>query len=290
MPEANAAIRRGFEIRTVGADDADAGQAFYEFAEVALPGLLAVLLQTGNAFLAAYDGSGRVRGMVRYWDEDGTGWLDLLVSAAPGAGRALMRGVERRAQDHGIRFVRLAAPDASGLPAVVQRWGYRPVGHREDEVDGAAVRMLVHEKRLALLTVREQRRADAAAIGELTGEDPWVFEQGTRPGVFVAADGDNVVGFASVRDGGSGLAQISEPKLNDAYRGRGMELWMIERAATYAETNGFHSAQVAATALLDTLGRDLEDRFWHRTEGEGGPIYVRRFRDLDATREDENEG
>ncbi|MEP6871564.1 MAG: hypothetical protein ABI939_06885, partial [Anaerolineaceae bacterium] len=245
------------------------------------------LLQTGNAFLAAYDERGVLRGMVRFWDEDGTGWLDLLVSTAPGAGRALIRGVERLAQDHGIRFVRLAVPEASALPPVMQRWGYRPVGHREGDDGGRAVRMLVHEKRLALLTVREQRRPDAAAIGELTGDDPWVYEQGTRPGVFVAADGDNVVGFVSVRDGGDGLALITEPTLLASYRSRSLELWMIERSATYAETNGYHTAHVVAALVLDGYRRELEDRLWHRDEIEGRATYVRRFRDLDASTDEE---
>lgn len=277
---------RTFELRAVGADEAEAGEAFYAAAGVPLPGPLALLLQTGHAFLAVYDGEECVRGMVRHWAEDGTGWLDLLVSAEPGAGRALIRGVERRAQDHGIRFVRLAVPDASALARVVQRWGYRPVGHREEDVAGVPVRMLVHEKRLALLTVREQRRADADAIGELTGEDSWVYEQGTRPGVFVAADGDNVVGFVSVRDADGGIALITDPKLNEAYRGRGMELWMIERSATYAETNGYHTAHVLASPVLDGYARDLEDRLWHRQVVSGRATYVRRVRDLDAHQDD----
>ena len=282
MPKTTAALRRDFAIRPVGADEADAGETFYTAAGVRLLGPLGVLLQTGNAFLAAYDPAGGLRGIVRYWDEDGTGWLDLLVSTSPGAGRALVRGVERRAQDHGIRFVRLAVPDDSPLPPVVQRWGYRPVGHREDAPSGTPVRMLIHEKRLALLTVREQRRADAAAIGELTGDDPWVYEQGTRPGVFVASDGDTVIGFVSVRDGDGGLALITDPKLLETYRGRGLELWMIERSATYAETNGYHTAHVVATPVLDGYGRDLEDRLWHREDVAGTATYVRRFRDLDA--------
>ena len=287
MPETPAALRRVFEIRPVSADDTAEGEAFYADAGVSLPGLLALLLQTGSAFLAAYDGSGRLRAMVRHWDEDGTGWLDLLVSTEAGAGRALIRGVERLAQDHGIRFVRLAVPEASPLPPVVQRWGYRPVGHREDDQAGKPLRMLVHEKRLALLTVREQRRADAPTIGELTGEDAWVYEQGGRPGVFVAADGDTVIGFVSVRDAGGGLAQISDPKLLETYRGRSLELWMIERSATYAETNGYHTAHVVASPVLDGYRRDFEDRFWHREEVEGTATYVRRFRDLDASHDDE---
>ena len=91
MPETTTALRRGFEIRAVGADDAAAGEAFYAAAGVGLPGPLAVLLQTGSAFLAAYDEAGKLRGLVRYWDNDGTGWLYLLVSPVAGAGRALIR-------------------------------------------------------------------------------------------------------------------------------------------------------------------------------------------------------
>ncbi|MBA4179970.1 MAG: hypothetical protein C0506_05210 [Anaerolinea sp.] len=279
---------RRFTIRPVTADDAATGEQFYRDAGVTLVGPLAILLQTGNAFLAAYDASGRLQGLVRHWDDEGVAWWDLLVSASAGAGRMLIRGVEMRAQDRGLRFVRLMAPDGSRLLPVFHRWGYRTVGHTREEHEGELVTMAVLEKRLALLTVREQRRSDAAEIGRITGEDPWVYEQGSRPGVFVAADGDRVAGVVSARDGKGGLALISEPALLDAYRGRGLELWMIERAATYAETNGYHTAEVPASPALDSQRRGLEDRHWH-LEGAGKAArYVRRFRDLDAQPRDED--
>lgn len=283
MPSTTPGARPRFTIRPITAEDAAAGEQFYRAAAVSLAGPLELMLQTGNAFLAAYDAAGRVRGLVRYWDDEGIAWWDLLISAAPGAGRALVRGVEMRAQDRGLRLVRLMAPDAGRLLPLFHRWGYRTVGHTREDHDGAPVTMAVLEKRLALLTVREQRRADADEIGAISGEDPWVYGQGARPGAFAAADGDRVVGFVSVRDGGSGLAMISEPALLEAYRGRGLELWMIERAATYAETNGYHTAEVPASAELNAQRRALEDRQWRR-EGEK---YIRRFRDLDAHREDD---
>ena len=178
--------------------------------------------------------------------------------------------MEMRAQDHGLRLIGSRVPERRRLPDVFLRWGYLPVGRVT--VDGESV--LTLEKRLPLLTVREQRRADAAAIGELTGEDPWVFEQGARPGWFVASDGERVIGVLSVRDAGAGTATIDVPMLDLAYRGRGIEVWMVERAATYAETNGYHTAQLALTADTDVHRRALEDRFWQREP----PFYLRRFR------------
>jgi hypothetical protein len=52
---------------------------------------------------------------------------------------------------------------------------------------------------------------------------------------------------------------------------------MIERAGLYAETNGFHTGRFRATAELDVLRRDLEDRRWFREELPDGPAYVRHF-------------
>jgi GNAT superfamily N-acetyltransferase len=190
-----------------------------------------------------------------------------------GAGRTLTRAMEMGAQDRGMRLIRCKTPDASGLPDAFQGWGYLGVARSSVEVEGAQVTMLVLEKRLPLLTVREQRRADAAAIGELTGEDPWVFEQGVRPGWFVASDGDRVIGVISVRDAGAGTATIGVPKLQPEYRGRGIEVWMVERSATYAETNGYHTAELALTEETDAQRRALEDRFWQREP----PLYVKRF-------------
>jgi hypothetical protein len=134
--------------------------------------------------------------------------------------------------------------------------------------------VLLLEKRVPLLTVREQRRADAAAIGRLTGEDPWTFEQGARPGWFVASDGERVVGVISVRDAGAGAATISPPTLAASYGGRNLDLWMVDRSAYYAETNGYHTATLALTPETRVHERALEDRQWFRD----GDHYVRRFR------------
>jgi hypothetical protein len=39
---------------------------------------------------------------------------------------------------------------------------------------------------------------------------------------------------------------------------------MLERAGTYAETNGYHTAEAEAVPDLEPLKRDLEDRRWFR--------------------------
>lgn len=266
---------RRFHARPATPDDAEAAAALYRDRAAGLPGAplsggeFERLIQTGNAFLVAERGGG-IAGAARYWEDDGIGWLDLLVSGQAGAGPELLRAVERRSQDRGLRLVRMRVLEASRLPDVFARFGYLPIS-REREPDGAV--MLVLEKRLALLTVREQRREDAAAIGELTGEDPWVFEQGTRPGWFVAADGDRVVGVIGVRDAKGGLARLSDLAIRPEYGGRNLDVWMIERAATWAETHGYHSAELADTEGLRPLRRALEDRRWH-IEGE---VYVKRF-------------
>jgi GNAT superfamily N-acetyltransferase len=50
--------------------------------------------------------------------------------------------------------------------------------------------------------------------------------------------------------------------LAEPYRGRGLEPWMLTRAATWAATNGFHTVAVPA-ALVDRVPeRDLEDLGW----------------------------
>ena len=180
-------------------------------------------IQTGSGFVIA-ERDDRVGGVVRWQVEEGIAWFSLLLSTVPGAGRTLVRAMEMRAQDHGLRLIRTRVPEHRRLPDVFLRWGYLPVGRVM--VDGESV--LTLEKRLPLLTVREQRRADAAAIGELTGEDPWVFEQGARPGWFVASDGERVIGVLSVRDAGAGTATIDVPTLDPAYRGRGIEVWMVD--------------------------------------------------------------
>lgn len=217
------------------------------------------MTQTGHAFLVA-DGE-TLSGAVRHHDEEGIGWFDLLVSGRPWAGVHLIRAVERGCQDRGIRLVRAYCPDTGVFPDYFSRLGYLPIGRR-NSADGQPELLL--ERRLPLLTVREQRRSDAAAIGALTGEDPWVFEQGARPGWFVAADGDRVVGVTQVSDAGAGVARIRPPLLSAGYDGRSLELWMLDRAAIYAETNGYHTAELEAAPVLDAVRKGLEDRYWIR--------------------------
>ncbi|MGE0599243.1 MAG: hypothetical protein AB7J35_07635 [Dehalococcoidia bacterium] len=219
-----------------------------------------VMIQTGHAFLVAESG-GRMQGAVRYYDDEGIGWFDLLISARPWAGAELVRAVQRGCQDRGIRLVRTRCRDERILEDYFGRLGYLPIGRSVDE---AGQPELLLERRLPLLTVREQRRGDAAAIGELTGEDPWVFEQGSRPGVFVASDGDKVIGLIQCSDAGGGLAAFTVPRLRADYRGRGIEVWMVTRAATYAETNGFHTAEMPFDPSLDAVRKGLEDGFWLR--------------------------
>jgi GNAT superfamily N-acetyltransferase len=274
-------------IRAATTDDAPALAVLYAGAKrdmlgagrPASPGDFERLMQTGSAFLVAEAGDGSIQGAVRFRDDDGIAGFDLLCAARAGVGRALVRKVETGAQDRGIRLVRLKALAASRLPLLFERWGYRPIGHAKGE-DGS--NELVMERRLALLTVREQRREDADAIGRVAGIDPWVFEQGARPGWFVAADGDRVVGVINIGDAGGGLAAISVPVLLDDYLGRGLEVWMVERAATYAETNGYHTAELPVEPRTDVVRKPLEDRFWYRDAAR----YIRRFRDIEPGPED----
>lgn len=232
-----------------------------------------LLAQTGHRILVATHNDEPV-GFVRWWDEEGVAWFDLLASVRPGAGRELVRAVGRAAQDAGLRLARTVIPEETIFEEYFGRLGYFPIARQP--LPGGSPGLVV-ERRLPLLTVREQRRSDAAAIGDLTGEDPWIFEQGTRPGWFVASDGDRVVGVIAARDAGGGVANLRPPVLLSEYEGRGLELWMIERAGLYAETNGFHTARVPATDELDALRRDLEDSRWFREETADGPAYVRRF-------------
>jgi hypothetical protein len=218
------------------------------------------LVQTGNAFLVAECDTG-LDGAIRFWDEEGIGWFDLLVSSRPWAGAELVRAVERRCQDRGIRLLRSRCPDTAIMADYFGWLGHLPIG---TAVDATGAPQLLLERRLPLLTVREQRRADADAIGRIAGHDPWVFEQGSLPGWFVAADGERVVGVVSCADSGRGLARISVPVLLDRYRGRGLDLWMVDRAAEYAETNGFHTAEMEAHPSLDPARKGLEDRYWLR--------------------------
>jgi GNAT superfamily N-acetyltransferase len=169
--------------------------------------------------------------------------------------------VERLCQDRGVRLVRCHCPDSAIFEDYFARLGYLPIGRDFSE---SGEPQLLLERRLPLLTVREQRRGDADAIGALTRDDPWVFAQGSRPGAFVAADGEKVVGFIQCAEAARGIARIGVPALAAPYRGRGLELWMISRAVEYAETNGYHTAEMEAVPELDSLRKGLEERFWVR--------------------------
>jgi hypothetical protein len=212
-----------------------------------------IALQTGSEFLVA-EHDGAVVGTVRRWAVEGTGWFDALASIRFGAGHALVRAVEHWAQDHGFRTMRASVPETGILPDRFARWGYFGVMR-----EGG---LLVVERRLPLLTVREQRREDAEAIAAITGGDPWPFTRGHLPGWFVLADGERVTGTVSTDDLGGGAARITEPLLLDEYGDRGLEVWMIERATEDASRRGFHTVEVLASPTLLPLRRDLEDRQW----------------------------
>ncbi len=273
-------------VRSATPDDAEAvaallarafsgkGDVYPEAAAATSTEGFGLLLQTGHAFRLAEVGE-RLAGAVRHHDEEGITYFDLLASEVPGAGRELARAVDRLAQDSGIRLVRTRIPEVGRLADVFARWGYLPIARRPAK-NGGGPMWLELEKRVPLLTVRDQRRTDAEAIGALAGIDPWTFTQGVRPGWFVLADGDIVAGVISVRDGSSGMAEISAPSMAAGYVGRGLDVWMLERAATYAETNGFHSATTPATESFVAQKRALEDRRWFRE----GDVFMRRFRDL----------
>ncbi len=254
--------------RTAEPEDAAAVASLYSSSPLAAAPRTAsafeLLLQTGHTFVIA-EADGEVDGAVRWWADEGIGWFELLASWRPWAGAELVRAVERACQDRGIRLLRCRCPDEDIFAAYFARLGHLPIG-RAAGTDGEPELLL--ERRLPLLTVREQRRADAAAIGAITGEDPWVFEQGALPGWFVTADGERIVGVVSCADAGRGLARVGPPVLLPAYRGRGIELWMIDRATEYAETNGFHTAELDAVSALEPLRKGLEDRYWVL---DGGP-------------------
>ncbi len=251
-----------FRIRAAGPEDAEALAELYAGAGLATAPSDATeaarLLQTGATFLLAEDEHG-IAGAVRWREEEGVAWFDLLRSLEPWAGAELVQAVGRAAQDRGLRLARARVPEREGVRAYFARLGYLPAA-RERAEDGAP--LLVVERRLPLLTVREQRREDAEAIGGLLGIDPWPFAQGRRPGWFVAADGERVVGAIGVTDAGGGVAHVGEPVVLPAYRGRGLEVWLVERARQWAETNGFHTCELPATPLTRGLRRELEDRLW----------------------------
>ena len=269
-----------FRVRPLTPDDAssadDAVREAFEGLETDFPGCeealargLLLLTQTGSHVLIAEDAAG-FAGVVRWWDDDGIAWFDLLTAAAVWAGLALLREVERSAQEQGLRLVRVHIPEDGALEGYFWRAGYREVGREGGQ--------LLLERRLPLLTVRAQRRADAAGIAALTGADPWPFEQGARPGWFVLADGERICGTAAVREVSPGMALVHSIELDEAHRGRGIETWMLERAAEWAETHGAFAVETEAAIIPDALERDLEDRGWFR-EGEryvrravGGPV------------------
>ncbi|MCC6381063.1 MAG: hypothetical protein IT304_01065 [Dehalococcoidia bacterium] len=272
-----------FAVRPFQADDSAAGDGVlataFAGADAAFPEAhdartlgLARLAQTGHRVLVAEDAAG-LAGVVRWREEEGLAWFDLLAAARAGAGPVLVRAVERAAQDGGLRLVRTRVPAGSRCAGFLGWRGYVPVA-REAGAAGRAPR-LVLEKRLPLLTVREQRRSDADAIAALTGEDPWPFTQGQRPGWFVLADGERVAGAVAVREASRGTGEARGPWLAPAYRGRGLEAWMLERAALYAETNGMVTVAAAASAALDALRRELEERRWFR-EGQGAAAFYRK--------------
>lgn len=259
-----------FTVRGFEADDAPAADAilraafagsegeYPEAAEASERGL-AMLAQTGNRLLVAEAGR-RLAAVARWRAEDGVATIDLLASGIPGAGRALLRGAERTLQDHGVRYARIAAPEGTLLEDLFRRHGYTPVARGLATPGGTF--MVTMERRLPLLTVREQRREDADAIGALTGEDPWPFTQGRRPGWFVLADGDRVVGVVSVKSDGRGLARVRTPVVAPGYGKRRLEVWMAERAALHAETDGALTIALDATPELEALRADFEERRW----------------------------
>lgn len=274
-----------FAVRAADSDDAPElaellaeafaeSNACYPEPEAPAEADLAVRMQTGEAFLLA-ERDDWVVGVVRRSEDEGIASFDLLASREAGAGRALVRAVEARAQDGGLRLVRARLPDEIRLAGYFAALGYLPIARANEAFRGEQVAVLTVERRLPLLTVREQRRSDADAIAMLADEDPWPFEQGTRPGWFVASDGDRVVGVIQARDTGGGLAAIREPVLAAGYEGRGLDAWMVERAADYAGTHGSHTAELPLTEATAPLQRLLEDRGWDLERG--SDRYVKRL-------------
>lgn len=209
----------GLAVRPATPDDAAAAAAVLRAAfaqeasaypsEASLsPAEFSLMLQTGHAFVVA-ERDGVVVGTARWWDDEGIAWFDHLASALPGAGRTIARALESAAQDRGIRLIRTKVAAGSRAETFLASRGYFAVGEATEDVDGRPVRFRTYERRLPLLTVREQRRDDAAAIAQITGEDPYLFELGARPGWFVLADGDRVVSVVAVRDLGAMRALIA---------------------------------------------------------------------------------
>ncbi|HJP40634.1 MAG TPA: hypothetical protein QGF35_02885, partial [Dehalococcoidia bacterium] len=218
-------------------------------------GDIAGWLQTGTTiFLATRDGT--TVGMARHTSTEGIDWFDLLSSVEPGAGAALVRFFVRFAQDRGVRLVRTKAPDDPRFEDYFGFSGFRPVG---TETAAAGDEFLILERRVPLLTVREMRRDDAEELAAATGGEPWDFQHSLRPGWFVLSDGDSYAGYVRVRETGRGIGRIAPPDMLPAYRKRGLELWMVERAVYYGETTGFHTLHLEVSEATESLSRELED-------------------------------
>jgi GNAT superfamily N-acetyltransferase len=264
-----------FQVRPFQPDDAAAVDDLWRSAfsgfEAEFPGAedalglgAARMAATGARILVAIDAAGGCVGAVLWGTDEGIGAVSLLVSAGWFAGRDLVREVERRAQRAGLRVLRATTPPEPALADYAWFLGYREVARD--------ARSVTFERRLPLLTVREQRRTDAEGIAHVAGVDPWPFEQGARPGWFVLADGDRITGVASVKEESFGVAVIDTLVLEDAYRGRDIETWMLVRAGDWAATHGFHTVSAPVALLEGVAERDLEDIGWFRD----GARYVRR--------------
>lgn len=277
-PARKALIIGGYEVRPATLDDAasiaticreaadeGAAELFDQWDDAAE---VARMLQTGHDVTVA-ERDGAVAAFAEWREDEGIAWCERVASRAPGAGRVLVRAFGRRAQDGGLRLVRSYVPEGTLLEDFFAWLGYLPIS-RETR-DGQE--WVVVERRIPLLTVREQRRSDASIIAAMTGEDPYAFEMLMKGGCFVAADGDRVVGVAWVSGAGGGTGQIAGPWLGEAYRGRGLEAWMLERLAYHGEHSGYHTVSVADSPALAGLQRDLEDRRWFRE----GHEYVKRL-------------
>lgn len=268
----------GFEIRPATQDDARAIAAICReapdegaaelFERWHDPAQVARLLQTGHDVTVA-ERDGEVAAFAEWREDEGVAWCERVASRVPGAGRVLVRAFGRRAQDGGLRLVRSHVPEGTMLEDFFAWLGYLPISR---ETRGGHEWVVV-ERRVPLLTVREQRRGDATIIAAMTGEDPYAFEMLMKGGCFVAADGDRVVGVTWLSDAGGGAGRVAGPWLDDAYRDRGLELWMLERLAYHGEHSGYHTLVVTDSPALAGLERDLEDRTWFR-DGSG---YVKRL-------------
>jgi hypothetical protein len=96
----------------------------------------------------------------------------------------------------------------------------------------------------------------------------------------VLADGATVSGVVAVGESGFGEATVHTLVFAHRYRDRRLEPWMLERAGSWAETNGYHTVSVAASLVEACPERLLEDYGWFRVND----TFVRRdsSRPLDA--------